>query len=114
MSNFSQNERYVLSLFSPNNEFVYGGVRYKVVESGKPTSSKGEPKTDIYVMSISLDNSKYLEFKISFKQDNADFLENKMTAERAEQIRGLTLSGTKTLYDNGKQIRRLIDLYNKE
>ncbi|AMO32289.1 MULTISPECIES: hypothetical protein [Lysinibacillus] len=88
MSNFSQNERYVLSLFSPNNEFVYGGVRYKVVESGKPTSSKGEPKTDIYVMSISLDNSKYLEFKISFKQDNADFLENKMTAERAEQIFG--------------------------
>lgn len=88
MSNFSQNERYVLSLFLPNNEFVYGGVTYKVIESGKPTTSKGEPKTDIYVRSISLDNMKELEFKISFKQDNADFLENKMTSERAEQIFG--------------------------
>jgi len=85
---FTQSESHVLSLFSPSHEFEYDGERFKVVESGKPMTSKGEPKTDIYVKSVSLDNTSELEFKISFKQENADFLENKMTAERAEQIFG--------------------------
>ncbi|MGE6630633.1 hypothetical protein [Bacillus sp. NPDC077027] len=88
MSKFIESEKYLLSLFSPNNEFEYEGVKYKIIESGKPQTSKGEPKTDIYVSSISLDNKSNLEFKISFKQDNADFLENKMNEERAEQIFG--------------------------
>ena len=54
--------------------------------SGKPTCHKGEPKTDIYVLAKSASDKK--EIKISYKKENADFIENKMSAERAEQLFG--------------------------
>lgn len=49
--------------------------------------SKGEPKTDIYVLAKD-EKDITREFKISYKKPNADFLENKTSAERAELLFG--------------------------
>lgn len=88
MVKYSDSERHIISIFKPGTVFRYLDKEYKVEISGKPTTSRGEPKTDIYVGSLGVINNEKLEFKISFKQENADFLENKMTKERAEQIFG--------------------------
>ncbi|WP_238917702.1 hypothetical protein [Clostridium sp. YIM B02555] len=84
--NFGEAERYIHSLFSINKVIQSGNETYRIIESGKPTTPQGEPKTDIYVLLS--DGSKNYELKISVKKDNADFLENKTSAERAEQIFG--------------------------
>lgn len=88
MINFGNSERYILSLFSKGEQFIYNKQVYKVLLSGKPRTRKGEPKTDIFVRSESLNDKSVIDFKISFKQHNADFLENKMTSDRAIQIFG--------------------------
>lgn len=84
---FGAAERAVLALFKPGEYFEYHGQRYRVKFSGKPTCSDGEPKTDIYVLAENAYGDKR-EFKISFKKENADFLENKISAKRASQILG--------------------------
>jgi len=84
--NFGEAERYIHSLFSVNTIIKSENKTYKIIESGKPTTPQGEPKTDIYV--LLWDGTNNHEVKISVKKDNADFLENKTSAERAEQIFG--------------------------
>jgi len=83
---FGDAERYIHSFFPEGKVLVIGDVPYEVAKSGKPTTSKGEPKTDIYILLKNANDSK--EIKISVKMSNADFLENKTSAERAEQIFG--------------------------
>ncbi len=86
MPNFGASERSIKELFYEGITFCYNGNEYEVLECGKPTCRKGEPKTDIYILAKS--NGYDYEFKISFKQTNADFIENKTNAERAELIFG--------------------------
>lgn len=83
---FSKTEQKVANLFHQNT-FTINGIQYRTIKCGKPVCSRGEPKTDVYVLGKSSDNEQ-IELKISVKQKNADFLENKMSAERAEQIFG--------------------------
>jgi hypothetical protein len=83
---FLKTEQKIANLFQ-NNKFNINGTEYKTINCGKPVCSKGEPKTDVYVLGQG-PNKELLELKISVKQKNADFLENKMSAERAEQIFG--------------------------
>lgn len=83
---FGPAERHICGLFSPGSSFIYDHAKYTVTASGKPVCSKGEPKTDIYVLASSASVVK--EFKISFKKGNADFLENKTNSERAELLFG--------------------------
>ncbi|HRX15922.1 MAG TPA: hypothetical protein P5123_06385 [Spirochaetota bacterium] len=86
---FGDSEKYILKNLNIGNIFIYGNEKYIIRKSGKPTCSSGEPKTDIYIQASNLSNSKIdIEIKISYKQNNADFLENKMTAKRAKQILG--------------------------
>lgn len=87
MSTFGKTERYISNLFHEKSSFNFQGTNYNVLKSGKPNPSKGECKTDIYVLAISEKNIEK-EFKISFKQGNADFLENKIKLERANEILG--------------------------
>lgn len=86
MPNFGASERSIKELFYEGVTFYYKGDEYEVIECGKPTCHKGEPKTDIYILAET--NGQEQEFKISFKQTNADFIENKTNAERAELILG--------------------------
>lgn len=84
---FSKDENSIRKLFPIGTVFSYDNTAYEVIEVGKPFSEKGEPKTDIYICAVSK-NYKKREFKISFKKSNADFLENKISAERAQQLFG--------------------------
>lgn len=103
---FSIAEQHILSLFKAGESFVFNKVDYIIEKSGKPMCSRGEPKTDIYVGAVNK-NNEYIEFKISFKKENADFLENKTSAERAEQLFGkdwsrIIQTATSTLFDDFK------------
>lgn len=84
---FGASERRICGLFPPGTRFHYNGTEWVVVLAGKPTCHHGEPKTDIYIAARS-PFGRIREFKISFKQGNADFLENKLTAERAALLFG--------------------------
>ncbi len=86
MGDFGDAERRILAFMAEGTEFVFQGKDYKIILSGKPTCHKGEPKTDIYILAES--GSDKTEIKISYKKENADFIENKMSEERAEQLFG--------------------------
>ena len=86
MGDFGDAERKILSFMVEGTEFEFEDRKYVVELSGKPTCHKGEPKTDIYVLAKSSLDEK--EIKISYKKENADFIENKMSADRAEQLFG--------------------------
>ena len=77
MGDFGDAERKILSFMVEGTEFEFEDRKYVVELSGKPTCHKGEPKTDIYVLAKSSLDEK--EIKISYKKENADFIENKMS-----------------------------------
>lgn len=87
LKNYLDAEQYILEKFVVGNSFIYKNKEYKINIVGKPSCSKGEPKTDIYIATTS-NELELFEFKISFKKDNADFLENKIKSKRAEQLLG--------------------------
>lgn len=87
MPNFSKTEKIILDTLKKNTHFNYQNNLYQLIEVDKPTTSAGEPKTDIYILSKTA-NGENIEFKISVKQSNADFLENKISAERASELFG--------------------------
>lgn len=84
---FSQTEVDIQAKFKPGTNFIFKQTDYTVLISGKPSPSKGECKTDLYILAENK-NGKTIEIKVSIKQHNADFLENKMSLERAIQIFG--------------------------
>ena len=84
---FSQTEVDILAKFKPGTDFIFKQTDYTVLISGKPSPSKGECKTDLYILAEDK-NKNSIEIKVSIKQHNADFLENKMSLERAIQIFG--------------------------
>lgn len=86
MPDFGQAERRILKYMEVGTKFFFKNKEYCIIESGKPTCVQGEPKTDIYVLADS--GQDIQEIKISYKKENADFIENKMNRERAEQLFG--------------------------
>ena len=87
MPDFSDTERRLIQLLEVGSKFHFEGVEYTVsAPSCKPTVAKGECKTDVYVQTTSAQGEKVV--KISVKQKNADFLENKIKHERAVEIFG--------------------------
>lgn len=74
-------------MFPVGTTFFFEGKEYKVLLCGKPRPSQGECKTDVYIKGIASDGE-VRELKISVKQKNADFLENKMSLGRACEILG--------------------------
>lgn len=84
-------ERTLLDTFSPGTSFNMEGRRLVVEGAGKPiphAGRQGEPKTDVFVLARDADTGEPVQIKISYKRENADFLENKMTAERFYSIVG--------------------------
>lgn len=87
MPTFGEAERRIASLLRKGNTFNYQGDNFTIVNSGKPTCVKGEPKTDIYVEAES-EEGDIIEIKITYKKENADFIENKTNAVRAKALFG--------------------------
>lgn len=87
MSKFGDTERKIKDLFLQAKNFSYECREYVVLKCGKPVVSKGECKTDIYVLAQD-EIGCQKEFKISIKQNDADFLENKISLNRAVEILG--------------------------
>ena len=86
---FGVNERRIMSYFPLGTTFLYKDSQYQVVTKAcKPLSQTGECKTDIYFRAQNVNTLEQTEFKISYKQANAEFLENKTSAERAEFLLG--------------------------
>lgn len=88
MSNHGGTERYIIELFKDSKDFFFENEKLKIVKIGKPRPKKGECKTDVYILALNEANGKHKEIKISIKQNDADFLENKMSFERAVEIFG--------------------------
>jgi len=87
MGDFGDAERRILAMFKCGEKFILNDKNYQVVLSDKPTCiGGGEPKTDTYVLAKSEDDT--IEIKISYKKENADFLENKIGEVRAHQLFG--------------------------
>ncbi|MGX8850588.1 hypothetical protein [Amedibacillus sp. YH-ame10] len=114
MVKFGDAERNIVNFFQLGTCFVINSITYSVVNVGKPTCKKGEPKTDIYVLARSSAGVE-IEIKISFKKENADFIENKTNAERAAALLGTTWSqiiqaattSIKPTFENKKLIYRV-------
>ncbi len=87
MPDFINSEQSIIALFPEGTFFTFKGEKYKVLLCGKPRPSQGECKTDVYVKGISA-RGNFIELKISVKQNNADFLENKISLDRAHEIFG--------------------------
>lgn len=106
MPKFSDTETLIKDLFKTGTCFNLEGQKWTVLECAKPRPSRGECKTDIYLLVKSDKGTK--EIKISIKQDNADFLENKIKYERAKEIFGndadsilkKSINSIKTAFDN--------------
>lgn len=88
MSKHGETERSIIRLFENSNKFTFEKEIYKTVNIGKPRPCKGECKTDIYILAMNVISNETREFKISIKQNDADFLENKISFERAAEIFG--------------------------
>lgn len=87
MANFIDSEQNIEKLFPVGSSFCFNGKKYKIIICGKPRPSSGECKTDVYIKGIASDGD-VKEIKISVKQKNADFLENKISFYRACEIFG--------------------------
>lgn len=88
--NYAKLESTVLSQFTEGQKIQYENKEFLVLFSGKPkTNEGGEPKTDCYIKLKDLSNEEIHEYKISCKlKSSNEFQENKVKAERAEEILG--------------------------
>ena len=82
-------EEKVINIFAPGTNFTFKSENYTTELAQKPkTNTLGDCKTDVYILAKSNRNSEKIDLKISIKKNNADFLENKMRANRAKVIFG--------------------------
>lgn len=94
---FTKNEREIATVLSVGTTFNYEDEQYTVTLVAKPQVKHGECKTDIFLLAMK-QNDELKEFKISYKQENAQFIENKIQADRAEALFG---SEWKSIIMNG-------------
>jgi len=76
MSKHGETERQIISKFKSESVFTFENTCFKILEIGKPKPSKGECKTDVYILAKNISTNVNREFKISIKQSDADFLDH--------------------------------------
>lgn len=80
-----ENEKRIIKLFKPGTKLLWHGKEVIVLECAKPvvSSGSGECKTDVWVC---LNNGDTI--KISVKKEDANYLENRISYERAIELFG--------------------------
>jgi hypothetical protein len=88
--NFIKSEEKLREIINNSDEFIFNDSIYRKIICCKPRleGSGGEVKTDIYIKAQNANNNKVKEIKISYKQVNWAFIENKVKKEKAENIYG--------------------------
>jgi len=114
---FSSLEKILQKVFKVGDEFRFENQLHTIKISGKPSPSRGECKTDLYLSTVDESNKEH-EFKISIKKDDYEFLENKISLDRATEIFGPPASeiisrATRKLKEKFKD-SKLIYPYDKE
>ncbi|MEG2869747.1 MAG: hypothetical protein RR894_18605 [Terrisporobacter sp.] len=85
---YSELEQKVINVFKEDGGFNFNNNYYSVIKVDKPTTKKGECKTDVYVSGKSSTNE-LIELKISVKTENSnEFQENKCTDIKMESYFG--------------------------
>jgi len=89
MTNFSDSEQKLRSVIS-NKSFIWNGEKFTTGKAYKPQKkgSGGECKTDCYVIATKISDKKKQEIKITYKMENASFVENKCKQKRVKTIFG--------------------------
>ena len=87
---FSKSEKKLREIISSSKSFTFEGEEFVPELVTKPTieGGGGETKTDVYIKAKKISDNSISEIKISYKQKNFSFLENKIKKERAEEIYG--------------------------
>lgn len=81
-------EKKIINVLKEQKAVVYQNESYVVKKVAKPRPSKGECKTDVYIL-LEGKRAKSIEIKLSVKKKNSsEFLENKITQKRAKTIFG--------------------------
>ena len=68
MPRFNDAEIYFRSLFIVGESVNFENQSWQITKVGKPVVSRGEPKTDIYILLEN--NTSKKEIKISYKKSN--------------------------------------------
>lgn len=100
---YLQQEQSIIHILKKSNTVIWKNNIVHISIAEKPIYSSGEGKTDIYCL---LDTGE--EIKISYKMNNADFLENKISKNRAMIIFG---ESWKEIITNS--IKDIIPLFNQ-
>lgn len=104
MVKYSDTETEIINLFPKGKIFTFNEKVYTVNYCAKPRPSSGECKTDVFLSLKEHVSNNEIIYKISIKQSNADFLENKMSYERACEIFGE--NATNILQEAVKRIKK--------
>ena len=83
-------EDRIIDVFNKDRSFPYDGKNYEVVEAGKPRPQglSGECKTDVYVRAKAQKTGEEIEFKLSVKNVNKEFMGNKLKKQDVEAYLG--------------------------
>lgn len=87
---YNKYEFHIINLFNQCKNLTWKGKVFNKISACKPRSQGGggEPKTDVYIFLESDQHEHKEEIKISLKQNNSEFLANKLTAVVAEDLLG--------------------------
>ena len=89
MASFSESEKNLRRIIS-NQSFTWNGEKFTTGKAYKPEKkgSGGECKTDCFVIATQVSDKKEHQIKITYKKENASFIENKIRYGRAKTIFG--------------------------
>jgi hypothetical protein len=89
LASFSESEKKLRRIIS-NQSFIWNGEKFTTGKAYKPEKkgSGGECKTDCFVIATQVSDKKEHQIKITYKKENASFIENKIRYGRAKTIFG--------------------------
>lgn len=87
---YGQLEEHIINVFQQDRLFTYRNKLYEVITVGKPRpqGSGGECKTDVFVRGKEQGTDHIEDIKISVKNDNKEFMGNKLKKEDVEAYLG--------------------------